>query len=117
MHTHIHTLPFVRLHVRPHMLMCGLRVRVPADLLLLKDGTIKGGGVGGVSRREAWSWLAAADKNAGRGLRGFYQTHMRVGRTPFRFPRMASGLRSWKEKKKKQGGTRKSESEPQKILN
>lgn len=41
--THTHTLPFVRLRVRPHMLMCGLRVRVPADLLSLKDGTIKGG--------------------------------------------------------------------------
>lgn len=47
-HTHTYTLPFVHLHERPHMQMC-----VPADLLSLKDGTIKGGGgVGGSAEGE-----------------------------------------------------------------
>lgn len=37
------------------------------------------------------------EKERQRGLRGFYQTHMHVGRTLFMFPRMVSCLRSGKE--------------------
>lgn len=98
------------------MLMCGLRVRVPADLFSLKDGTIKAGGrVEGVSRRKAWSWLAAA-------FFFFYRTHMHVVRTAFIIPRMpscsCSGEKTKRKKKKRQkphGGTANESEEGKKI--
>lgn len=91
--THARTLPFVLLRVRPHMLMCGLRVRVPADLLSLKDGMINGGG----QPKGSLELVSDCPAKTERGLRSFYQAHMHVGRTLFMFPRMASCLRSGKE--------------------